>query len=327
MKKVFLVMGCFLLAGLTGAQTAFTVNGKQVSLTQLNMAKQALLSRSGLQPGMVDDNVLTKAAMDQLVAMELLAQAAREAKVKVEAAEVKESIEQEKKQMGGEEAFAQALKGAGLTEADLARMEEQRLLIKKFIDQEVTPKAKVSDADVEAYYKAHPEEFKHEEQIKLQMILTQPKGSDEKAQAEAKARAEAAGKRLAAGEDFAKVAAEVSEDPSKARGGEVGWVRKGMLLPELEAPVFALKPGEVSKVLQSQYGYHIFRVAEHRPAGLYTLAEVKDNLTTMLQQRKTTELLQKVVETGKAKAKIEAVDPQLKKALEAAAQMSKDGQK
>jgi parvulin-like peptidyl-prolyl isomerase len=321
-------LGVFLCAGLAFGGTAFKVNGKEVSTTQLQLAKQALLSRMGLQPGMVDETMLTKAAVDQLVGMELLAQAAAEAQLAVDPSEVKASLEQEKKEMGGEQAFAQALAGAGLTEAELDRMEEQRLLVQKFIAKEIAPKAAVSDADLEAYYSAHPDEFEHEEQLKLQMILTRPAGSDEKAQAEAKAKAEAAAKRVASGEDFAKVAKEVSQDASAQRGGEVGWVRKGMLLAELEAPVFALKAGEVSQVLKSQYGYHVFRVAERRPAGQYPLAEVKDNLRQMLSQRKTMELLREAVDSRKAKAKIEAVDPQVKAALEAPApQAQKDSGK
>lgn len=315
--KKGLAVGVFLCAGVAFGATAFKVNGKEVSTTQLQLAKQALLSRMGLQPGMVDETMLTKAAVDQLVAMELLAQAAAEAKLTVDPSEVKAALEQEKKAMGGEQAFAQALAGAGLTEAELARMEEQRLMVQKFIAAEIAPKASVSDADVEAYYKGHPEEFQHEEQLKLQMILTRPAGQDEKAENEAKAQAEAAAKRVASGEDFAKVAKEVSQDTSAQRGGEVGWVRKGMLLPELEAPVFALKPGEVSQVLKSQYGYHVFRVAERRPAGQYALAEVKENLRQMLSQRKTSELLRATVETRRAQAKIEVVDPQVKAALEA----------
>ncbi len=319
MKKVFAVSLFVLLALGAQAQTALKVNGQEISKAQVSLAKNALMARMGLQPGMVDEGALTKAAVDQLVAMELLAQAAREAKIAVDTAQVKASLEQEKAQMGGQQAFEAALKSAGLTEAELARLQEQRLLIQQYIEKEVSPKAKPSAADVEKYYKDHPDEFKHEEQVKLYMILAMlPQGADDKAKAETKAKAEAAAKRLAAGEDFAKVAAEVSDDPSKARGGEVGWVRKGMLLPELEGPVFALQAGGISKVLESKYGYHIFRVAERRPAGLYTLEEVKDNLAQMLSQRKSSELLQQAVEARKAKAKIEPVDPEIKAALQAA---------
>lgn len=319
MKKVFAV-GFFLLFALGAqAQTALKVNGQEISKAQVSLAKNALASRMGLQPGMVDEGALTKAAVDQLVAMELLAQAAREAKISVDAAQVKASLEQEKAQMGGQQAFEAALKSAGLTEAELARLEEQRLLIQQYIEKEVSPKAKPSPADLEKYYKDHPDEFKHEEQVKLYMILAMfPQGADDKAKAETRAKAEAAAKRVASGEDFAKVAAEVSDDPSKARGGEVGWVRKGMLLPELEGPVFELAAGGVSKVLESKYGYHIFRVAERRPAGIYKFEEVKDNLAQMLSQRKSSELLQQAVEARKAKAKIEPVDPEIKAALQAA---------
>ncbi|MGQ9495606.1 MAG: peptidylprolyl isomerase [Thermoanaerobaculaceae bacterium] len=313
--KRLLIGGLFLWAGLSSAEVAFKVNGREVSTAQLQLAKRSLLARMGMQPGNVDDAALTKAAVDQLVAMQLLAEAASEAKVTVDHAEVKAAIEKEKEKMGGEEAFAQALKGAGMSEADLMKIQEQSLLIQKFIAKEITPKATVSSSEVEAYYKSHPEEFKHEEQIKLQMILTRPATNDDKAQGEAKSRAEAAAKRVASGEDFAKVAAEVSQDRSAASGGEIGWVRRGMLLPELEGPVFALKGGDVSPVLQSQFGYHVFRVAERRPAGQYPFEEVKDNLTQVLQQRKNWELVEQIVETRKAKASIEPLDPQVKAAL------------
>ncbi|MGC8917044.1 MAG: peptidylprolyl isomerase [Thermoanaerobaculum sp.] len=328
MKKIVLAAFCALAAGALSAQTALKVNGSEITKAQVALAKNALMSRMGLQPGMVDDGALTKAAVEQLVAMELLAQAAREAKITVDATQVKASLEQEKAQMGGQQAFDAALKSSGLTEAELARLEEQRLLIQQYIEKEVTPNAKASEADVEKYYKEHPEEFKHEEQVKLQMILAMlPPNADDKAKAETKAKAEAAAKRVAAGEDFAKVASEVSDDPSKSRGGEVGWVRKGMLLPELEGPVFALKTGESSQVLESKFGYHVFRVADRRPAGLYSLAEVKDNLTQMLSQRKSSEILQKTVEARKAKAAIEPVDPEIKALLQAAEQKPKDGGK
>ncbi len=325
MKKAFVVAFFVLFAGALQAQTALKVNGQEITKAQVSLAKNALMSRMGLQPGMVDEGQLTKAAVDQLVAMELLAQAARESKITVDAAQVKASLDQEKAQMGGQQAFEAALKQAGLTEAELARLEEQRLLIQQYIEKEVTPKAKPSPADLEKYYKDHPDEFKHDEQVKLYMILAMfPQGADDKAKAETKAKAEAAAKRLASGEDFAKVASEVSDDPSKARGGEVGWVRKGMLLPELEGPVFELKAGGVSKVLESKYGYHIFRVAERRPAGLYAFEEVKDNLAQMLAQRKSSELLQQTVESRKAKAKIEPVDPEIKAALQAAPPASQE---
>ncbi|MCX7895683.1 MAG: peptidyl-prolyl cis-trans isomerase [Thermoanaerobaculum sp.] len=328
MKKLFAVAALSFFAGGTQAQTALKVNGSEITKAQVALAKSALMSRMGLQPGMVDENALTKSAVEQLIAMELLAQAAREAKITVDQAQIKASLEQEKSRMGGQQNFDAALKAAGLTEAELARMEEQQLLIRAYIEKEITPKSTPTPAEVESYYKEHPEEFKHEEQVKLQMILAMfPQGADEKAKASTKAKAEAAATRVAKGEEFAKVAAEVSDDPSKARGGEIGWVRKGMLLPELEGPVFQLQPGGVSKVLESQFGYHVFRVADRRPAGTYPFEEVKDNLARMLAQRKSGEILQKQVEERRTRAKIEPVDPEVKAALGAAPKDPREGGK
>jgi peptidyl-prolyl cis-trans isomerase C len=263
------------------------------------------------------DQIVLRHSVDQLVDRTLLLQAASDAKTTVDPKAVAASIEEQRKQAGGPEAFAKELAAIGITEQDLVRIEEQSQLIRKYVQGEIANTATVTDADAKTYFDTNPQQFQHPEQVKLRVLLVPVKpGSDEKEDATAKARAEDAYKRVAGGEDFAKVAQEVSADPSKARGGEIGWVKKGVLLPELETPVWALKAGEVSQILRTKFGYHIFKADERRMPGSLSFDEVKPTLLGFLKKEKVDAAIKMIVAERRTKAKIEALDPSVKAALE-----------
>jgi peptidyl-prolyl cis-trans isomerase D len=153
--------------------------------------------------------------------------------------------------------------------------------------------------------------------VKIRTILLKlDPNADEKQGAAAKVRAEETRRRVVLGEEFANVAKDVSDDPSKVRGGEIGWVRKGMLLPELEPAVWALKPGELSEVLKSKFGYHIFKLEDHRVPGRLSFDEVKARLIDTLKAEKVGAAIEALVRQRTLKAKIKALDPSLNAALE-----------
>ncbi len=298
------------------ANPVLRINDTQLTDVDLKLAQHAVASQMRGAP--VTEQVVLKNTIDQLIGRTLLLQAARDAKVTVDPKDVAASIEAQRKQVGGPEAFAKAMADAGLNEQELTRMETDRMVMQKYVETELMSHAEVTETEAKAYFGGHPTEFQHPEQVRLRMILAKvAAGGDEKADAAAKGRAEEARKRVSGGEDFAKVAAEVSEDGSKARGGEVGWVRKGLLLPELEPAVWGLKVGEVTPALKSKFGYHVFKVEDHRQAGTLTFEEVKPTLVPYLKNKKVDDSIQLVVAERKAKAKIEALDPAVKAALEA----------
>ena len=297
------------------AKPVLRVNTDEITDVDVKLAQRAVASQ--MQGVQTNEAALLRQTVDQLIGRTLILQAAREAKVTVDPKEVAASIEKQRQQMGGAEAFAKALAQAGLTEQDLARMEQDRMMVQKYVEGELLSKAGASDQEIRAYYDAHPDEFKHEQQVKLRMILIQlPQGADQAQHDAARARAEQAHKRVQGGEDFAKVAQDLSDDPSKTRGGEVGWVRQGLLLQELEAPLWALKSGEVSQVLQSKFGYHVFKVEDRRPPGMMSYDEVKENLTRIVRGQKVNDSIMLIVATRRPKANIEALDPAIKAALE-----------
>jgi peptidyl-prolyl cis-trans isomerase D len=144
----------------------------------------------------------------------------------------------------------------------------------------------ITDAEVEKYYTEHPQEFEIPPQVKAAHILARvaETGGSE---AEDKARAKAldAIRRLKAGEDFGKLARELSDDPgSKAAGGELGMVSKGETMPEFEAAVFALKKGEITpEPVRTPYGFHVIKALEVREGGKKPVKEVAAQIREKLQ--------------------------------------------
>ena len=138
--------------------------------------------------------------------------------------------------------------------------------------------AAVIDAEVQAYYNAHQDQYQVKEQVKTRHILIAvPAGADAKTDAAAKAKAEDVLKQIKAGGNFADLAKKYSDDPgSKTQGGELGWLDRGKTVPEYAKAAMALTPGQTSDLVKSQFGYHIIQTEEKKTAHVRPLAEVKD---------------------------------------------------
>ncbi len=163
----------------------------------------------------------------------------------------------------------------------------------------------VTDEDMESYYKANMDTFKQPEMVRARHILIKvDKSASEEEKAKAKEKAEGILKRIKAGEDFAKLAKEYSDDPgSKANGGELGFFARGRMVEPFEEAAFALKPGEVSGVIQTDFGFHIIKVEEKKAAGVEPFEEAKEKvrsqlMETLSKQRAKTVLEDALRETG-----------------------------
>lgn len=149
--------------------------------------------------------------------------------------------------------------------------------------------AAVSDADVEAYYKEHGAEFEEPKRLRVAHVLVRvpPVGGSE-AENAAKAKVEDVIKRARAGEDFAKLAREISEDKASAvQGGDLGFVGPGELVAPFEQAAFALKKGEVSPPVRTPFGYHAIRVLDVREGGKTPLKDVAPKIKETLVAQKS----------------------------------------
>jgi peptidyl-prolyl cis-trans isomerase D len=149
-------------------------------------------------------------------------------------------------------------------------------------------KPQVTDAEVQAYYNAHQDQYQVKEQVKVRHILIAvPSGADAKADAAAKAKAEDILKQIKAGGNFAELASKNSDDPgSKTQGGELGWLDRGKTVPEFDKAAFTLPVGQTSDLIKTQFGYHILQVEDKKTAHLRPLAEVKPEIVPILEQQR-----------------------------------------
>lgn len=167
---------------------------------------------------------------------------------------------------------------------------------------EKTVRSKVDEAAAKVFYDAQVKQMPAEEEIQARHILVA-------SEAEAKGLVE----KITAGGDFAKLASDNSKDAgSKADGGMLGYFGKGQMVPQFEEAAFALKKGEVSKPVQSQFGWHIIKLEDRRQKQPPSFDQVKGQILGSMVKQKAGEALSSL----RGKAKIEYVDPIVKRVVE-----------
>jgi len=180
------------------------------------------------------------------------------------------------------------------------RVEEyrQRLLLEATLRELVDKKIDVSEEEIKAYFDTHRDALPAIEEARAAHILV-------RTESEAKALLE----KLRRGADFAALAKAYSIDAgSKDKGGDLGVIRKGQMIPEIEAVVFQMKPGQTSEIVKTPYGYQIIRVKSRgvrKPRGV---EDVKNELRKRIEADKESALFEDLVKTLKAESKIVVSD-------------------
>jgi peptidyl-prolyl cis-trans isomerase D len=190
------------------------------------------------------------------------------------------------------------------------RVGEKRKVRFLLIDTQAL-RARITPApgEIEQYYKTNLEQFSTPEQVRASHILFKTEGKDD---ATVKKQAEDVLKQVKAGGDFAALATKYSEDEgSKTKGGDLDFFGRGRMVPEFETFAFDNAPGTVSDLVKSQFGYHIIKVVDKRPASQRALAEVKDQISEQMKferaQTQATELSTRLVTELKTPADLDKV--------------------
>jgi len=201
-------------------------------------------------------------------------------------------------QMISEKLLIQEAKNMGLEEDDdvleqIKKMTEQ-ILVQFLIEREILDKIKLNDEEVLEYYEQNKDSFTEKEQVYLYNILLE---TEEEAQDVLE--------QLKAGGDFSEIAIEKSAGPSAAQGGDLGYLSKGTMIPEIEEVIFALEVEELSKVIKTDFGFHILKITEKKPETIKTLEEVKEDIIQTLLPDKQKEAFENLLEELKSKSEIE----------------------
>jgi peptidyl-prolyl cis-trans isomerase SurA len=244
-----------------------------------------------------------------MVSEDLIVQAAESAKIEVDSSEVQAALDEIKEQNKLDDAqLQQALAAQGYTMSGYKSDLRRQLMRLRAINQLVAPKVQVTDEDVRARYDQLQRRSEAVSAVRLSHIrFDLPEHPTEQQLSEAKAKAAKAVERVKAGEEFAKVAAEMSDDDStKNSGGELGWFQRGSVAnPEWEQIVFSMEKGDVRGPVPGPQGLHVFYVSDVQSTNLKPFAEMKEQINRDLRRRELDKQTQTWVEELRKKAYID----------------------
>ncbi len=192
---------------------------------------------------------------------------------------------------------------------DAAAMREEIVLnirINKLVAAELGSKAKITDKEISDFYQKNQDQFKQPEYVHARhLLVAKAAGDTDKARAEKKAKAEELRKRLIAGADFADLAAKNSDCPSKQNGGDLGFFARGQMIKPFEDAAFSQQKNAIGPIVETDFGFHIIQVLEHRTAQIAKLdAETKKQISNFLERQKAQAAYDGLVKRLKASANI-----------------------
>lgn len=285
--------------------------GKGIKITkkQVDEAEKQFFAMRGWDKSQVPAQALPsiqKEIVQQLVMKELLLKQAGTGDKKKIDEELNKQIDTITQRMGGKDKLEKQLAEQGLSLATLKKDMEDQLIIRDFIEKSIPTPADPSQAEIQAFYDQNKERFTRPDMVQASHILILvPEGSDATVKAAKKKIAEDALARVKKGEDFAVVAAAVSEDPgSKNQGGDLGLFGRKQMVPEFEAVAFSTKTGDVSKVFETPYGYHFLKVTDKKSAGTVSLEEAAPQIKQYLVNMKRAQELQTFLKKMESDANI-----------------------
>jgi parvulin-like peptidyl-prolyl isomerase len=313
-------------------QIVVKVNGDIITKTEFEQKQVAALRQRNLQFSPDQTEELKKAiaqitpqlivdSVDEL----LLLQRGHELNYRLSDEQYNSVVEQIRKdnKLESDEAFHKALQQEGMTEADLRRSLEKQMIISRVQGQEVMQKVGITEEEKQKYYAEHVQEFTKPAQVTLRELLvsvaTDPKGVNVAAEEEAKQKAEDIRTRALAGESFEKLAADLSDAPSKANGGLIGPLNINELSTALQQLLGAMKPGDITEPLRTAKGFQLIKLESQTTAAAPRPEEVSDQIAERVYEQKRRVELKKYLEKLRSQAIIEWKNDELRKAYESIA--------
>jgi peptidyl-prolyl cis-trans isomerase C len=291
------------------AGKAAVVNGVAISKDDFNREMDFYIKRASQQGQQVPQaqlGMMKSQVLDSLIDRELLYQETKKKGIKADAAEVDGELQKIKQRYAKEGEFEQLLSNMGLTEPDVRRQIERGLAIQQLIDKEVRTKVKIGDEEVKSYYDSNPQLFQQPEQVKASHILIKVNAdATQEKKDEARKKIESVQKKAKKGEDFSTLAKTYSEGPSGPKGGDLGYFRRGQMVKPFEDAAFKLEPNQTSDIVETQFGYHLIKVVDKKPAQQVAYADVKEQLSEHLKKQKMDSEASTYIEGLRSTAKIE----------------------
>lgn len=308
-----LALLAFGATGCTGpSKTAIAVvNGAEIPKTAVDtqiaqMKKAAPASFEG-SAGVQLETQYRAQILSSLIQLELVKEAAKSLGVSVTAKQIDDYVAQLEQQYGGKEALATAMKSAGFDMATLREQISNNLIAEAVGTKVTTGTINVTDAQIKTYFDANKATFATPAQVHAEHILLAAKD---------KALAQTLLAQIKDDGDFAALAKKNSTDPgTKDKGGDLGWAAPTAYVTEFADAVTKMKVNDV-RLVETQFGWHIIKLLGRRAATQQTLTEATAQIRTILEQKAKSDKFTAYITGLEAKAKIEILDPALKKIID-----------
>ena len=306
---LILVIGHVISSPAASSKYVAKVNGIGIKTMVLDAAVRNFMENqkaAGAEVKEGDEEILRKNILQELVSAEVLYQSSKKAELGDLTGIIKEHYKNLKQGLGTEEEFKAILKDRGISEKDLKEDVEKGIYIKTFVESKIYTGISVTDQEKRDEYEKRKDQLNIPDGVRASHILikVEPGASDEVKKA-AMEKIEELRKQAISGEDFAVLARDNSEDGSASRGGDLGYFKKGMMVKPFEDTAFALEKGQISKVVETQFGYHIMKLIDKQSARTLTFEEVEGDVQNFLLNTRRQAALSKFVEELRSKARIE----------------------
>lgn len=295
---------------------AVIINGESISYqryygyyNEYRNSKGVAVGARGDQMALLDR--VRREAMDQLIDQELAAQAAERAGIKAPEAEVEAAIDELKQFFDDDKAYTGKLELEGFTRETFHRHIRRTLAAKRYLDGIRLDASAVTEEEIEQYYRDNESRLTYPEQRRVRHILLQWKQIDTMDNRDAvRAAMRPILERARAGEDFAELARQHSEDEgTRENGGDTGFFYPGHMVPEFEAAAYALEPGGISDLVETDYGVHIIRLEDVNPPRLVALDDVRDKLREYIRAEKSEQAVEEELALLRSEADIKLLIP------------------
>lgn len=289
---------------------AATVNGVKITSGEVDreLGNMLMQYRNRIPPDQIESMIpmFKQKALESLVNMNLLKGAVIKEQISVEESSIEEKFAEVAGRFPDQEQFEKQLAMAGLTKEKLRSDIDQNLKIEKLLEEKLVVESEVSDEDISEYFEQNKETFKRPEEVKASHILISKSPDDsEEAKKEKQDKLSELRKQIIDGADFAELATAHSDCPSKSKGGDLGFFTREKMVPPFSDAAFSLEKGEMSGIVETDFGYHLIKTTDKHEAGVVPLEEVKEDIKGYLTMQNEQDAFKKYINELSAVSDIE----------------------
>lgn len=280
----------------------------ETKITRQDLEQEALLLEAEMRHR---NTVLSKRKLDRLkrqlvenlIERELLYQRAQQKKIEIRNRWVDRAMIDLKRDLKAKSGYTAYLEDAKINESQLKTRIRKGLIVRRLLRRDVIRQIKVSESEMQAFYKGHPEYFQRREQVRVrQIMIAFDRKNERSGRGEALLRIQTIQDKLVQGGNFAALALDYSEDNSRTSGGDLGYLQRDQMIAAFADAAFSLKPGQVSDIVETHLGYHLIQMVDRIPSSQMAYRNARTKIERTLRRNKE----KKATDTYLAKLKRQA---------------------